>query len=122
MPGREAPCGAAATAPRRRRRRPDRRRGERPAAASCPRAALFHGSLKVLVLILLLATGVGAVSDGQLEPVSIVKWMYGIGGVFFVFIVMPPGIFGGREGVDPVIAFTVCWTIIGCWTLRGIAN
>ena len=75
-----------------------------------------------LVLVLLLAEGVRAVSDGQLEPVSCTKWLYGIGGVFFVFIVMPPGVFGGREGVDPVIAFTICWTIIGCWTLRGIAN
>jgi hypothetical protein len=121
MPGRGAPCVPAAAPLPPRRRRPDRRRGERPAAASRPRAALFHGSL-VLSLLLLLAASVRAVSDGSLEPVSTVKWMYGLGGVFFVFLVMPPGIFGGRDGVDPVIAFTVCWTIIGCWTLRGIAN
>ena len=95
--------------------------GDRSAASRrLPIAELLVGN--ALVLVLLLAEGVRAVSDGQLEPVSCTKWLYGIGGVFFVFIVMPPGVFGGREGVDPVIAFTICWTIIGCWTLRGIAN
>ena len=80
------------------------------------------GDFLRLALVILSASRVCAVEDGALEPVSTVKWMYGVCGVFFVFVVMPPGVFGGREGVDPVIAFTVCWTIIGCWTLRGIAN
>ena len=88
-------------------------------------SSLFQSPFGVLLLVLQLlsmCTTVDAVEDGNLEPVSTVKWLYGLGGIFFVFIMMPPGIFGGREGIDPVIAFTICWTIIGCWTLRGIAN
>jgi hypothetical protein len=69
--------------------------------------------------ILLHVSSVIAVSDGQLEPPSMTKWFCGIGSVLFVYLILP---FWGRNGVDPVIAYVVCWTIMGCWVLYGIAN
>ena len=58
------------------------------------------GDFLRLALVILSASRVCAVEDGALEPVSTVKWMYGVCGVFFVFVVMPLVYLAG-EGVDP---------------------
>ena len=73
----------------------------------------------MLLLYTILVPFVNAASDGALEPPSNTKWMCGIGSMVFVFLLMP---YWGREGVDPVIAYTVTWVIMGCWILYGIAN
>ena len=72
-----------------------------------------------LLLLLFCIHNVVAVSDGVLEPPSNVKWGCGILSVVFVYVILP---YWGRDGVDPVMAYVICWTIMGCWVLYGIAN
>ena len=47
------------------------------------------------------------------------KWACGLIGVIFVFVLLPNW---GRDGIDPVIAYTASWVIMGCWILYGIAQ
>ena len=73
----------------------------------------------LFLLISLGIEGVLAVSDAVAEPLSKTKWFCGVCSVVFVFVLMPNY---GREGMDPVIAYTATWVIMGCWILYGIAN
>ena len=74
--------------------------------------------ISCILLLLIQCTPVVSV-EGQLEGPNPTKWYCGIYSVIFVFIMLP---YWGRDGIDPVIAYVACWTIMGCWTLYGIAN
>ncbi len=91
----------------------------RAAARSSPPPPLLLHLSALVVLFWLAAAPASAVEDGNIPPPSWTKWGYGVVSFIFVYLLVP---YMGRDGVDPVIAFTVCWTIIGCWTLYGIAN
>ncbi len=84
--------------------------------ASCP--AFFPTSAFFFLLSCFLHTA-SAVDDGAIEPPSSTKWCYGWCAIVFVYVIMP---FWGREGFDYVWAYIICYVVIGCWVLRGIAN